>query len=181
MTQSTTLYRFQINLSDIDADVYKNLDLRLAQHPSESNAYLLTRLLAYVLNEQEFLEFSKGGLSDPDSAAISAVTPNGEIRLWIEIGNPSARKLHKASKAAKQVMVYTYKDPEVLIKEIRENQVYHAESIQIFSLPQKFLEALATQLDRKNAWGIIHHEKALNISIGDHSEIAELSQHTLSP
>ncbi len=177
MGQSTTLYRFHINLSDIDGDRYKTLDIRLAQHPSESNAYLMMRLIAFVLNEQEFLELSKEGLGDPDSAAISAVTPNGEIRLWIEIGNPSARKLHKASKAAKQVKVYTYKDPEILLKEIRENQVYHAESIQIYSLPQKFLECLAVYLERKNTWEIIHHEKLLNISIGDQSEIAELLEH----
>jgi uncharacterized protein YaeQ len=175
--QSTTLYRFHINLSDIDQGVYKTLDLRLAMHPSESHAYLITRLLAFVLNEQEFLEFAAQGLGDPDAAGISAATPNGEIRLWIEIGNPSARKLHKAAKAAKKVLVYTYKDPEPLLKEIRANKVYHAESIGIFSLSPKFLENLAARLERTNTWAIILHEKSLNVSMGEHAETTELLEH----
>lgn len=176
---STTLYRFHIALSDIDQGVYKNLDLRLAMHPSESNAYLMTRLLAFVLNDREFLAFSPEGLGDPDAPGISATTPNGEILLWIEIGNPSARKLHKAAKAAKQVMVYTYKDPETLLKEIRGNKVHRAESIRIFSLDPKFLESLAGRLERKNEWGIVHHEKGLDVSIGEDSLVSELREHVV--
>jgi uncharacterized protein YaeQ len=175
--QTTTLYRFQIDLSDVDQGIYKTLDLRMAQHPSESNAYLVTRLIAYVLNEREFLEFSPEGLGDPDAPAVSAKTPGGEILLWIEIGNPSARKLHKAAKAAKQVKVYTSKDPAMLLKEIRDNKVYHAESIGIFSIDPKFLETLAKRLERKNAWGIILHEGTLNISIGELSEVTDLVKH----
>ncbi len=177
MGQPTTLYRFQISLSDIDEGAYKTLDLRLAMHPSESHAYLLTRLFAFVLNEREYLEFSPEGLGDPDAPTISATTPNGEILLWIEIGNPSARKLHKAGKAAKQVKVYTYKDPEPLLKEIRGNKVHHAETMEIYSLEPGFLESLAGRLERKNAWGIIHHEKTLNVSIGEFSAIADLRKH----
>jgi uncharacterized protein YaeQ len=172
-----TLYRFHINLSDVDQGVYKTFDLRMAMHPSESNAYLLTRLIAYVLNDMEFLEFSPEGLSDPDAPAVRAANPNGEIRLWIEIGNPSARKLHKAAKAAKQVMVYTYKDPEPLLKDIRENKVFHAETIGIWSIDPKFLETLAKRLERTNTWGIILHEGTLNVSIGDVSEVTDLVKH----
>jgi uncharacterized protein YaeQ len=177
MAHPSTLYRFQINLSDVDLGVYKTLDLRMAMHPSESHAYLLTRLIAYALNDREFLEFSPEGLSDPDAPALHVTTPHGEILLWIEIGNPSARKLHKASKAARQVKVYTYKDPEPLLKEIRENKVYHAESIEIFSLDAKFLEKLAGRIERKNVWGIIHQEGELNVSVGDIAEVSELRKH----
>ena len=177
MAQSTTLYRFHIDLSDVDQGLYKTLDLRLAMHPSESNAYLVTRLIAYVLNEREFLEFAPEGLGDPDAPAISIRTSGGDIPLWIEIGNPSARKLHKAAKAARQVKVYTYKDPAVLLKDIRENKVYHAESIEIFSIDPRFLETLAARLERKNSWGIILHEGTLNISIGELSEVTDLVKH----
>lgn len=179
MAQPSTLYRFHIGLSDVDEGAYKTLDLRLAMHPSESNAYLMTRLLAFVLNEREHLAFSAEGLGDPDAPAIQAATPNGEILLWIEIGNPSARKLHKAAKAARLVKVYTYKDPEILLKEIRGNKVHNAHLIEIFSLDPKFLERLAARLERKNEWSIIHHEKTLNVSIGDISEVADLTKHDL--
>ncbi len=179
MGHPSTLYRFHINLSDVDQGIYKTLDLRLAQHPSESHAYLLTRLFAFVLNDREYLEFAPEGLGDPDAPGISATTPNGEILLWIEIGNPSAKKLHKATKAAKQVKVYTYKDPETLLKEIHGNKVYHAESIEIYSLDPKFLEPLAGRLERKNTWGVIQHEGTLNVSVGDISEVTDLKKHSV--
>jgi uncharacterized protein YaeQ len=177
MGQTTVLYRFHVNLSDVDQGVYKTLDLRLAMHPSESHAYLLTRLIAFVLNEQEFLAFSPGGLSDPEDPCISAATPNGAIRLWIEVGNPSARKLHKAAKAADKVKVYTYKDPDVLLKEIRGNKVYQAESIDIHSLDPAFLDRLAPRLERTNTWDILVHERVLNVSVGEAAESTELRSH----
>jgi uncharacterized protein YaeQ len=173
----STLYRFLIELSDVDQGIYKSLDLRLAMHPSESHAYLVTRLIAYALNDREFLEFSPEGLSDPDAPALRAQTPNGEILLWIEIGNPSARKLHKASKAARAVKVYTYKDPAMLLKEIRDNKVYHAEDIGIWSIDPRFLETLAGRLERKNQWGVLLNEGALTVNIGDFTESTELAKH----
>jgi uncharacterized protein YaeQ len=176
LTLATTLYRFQINFSDIDRGIYKTLDLRLAMHPSESGAYLMTRLLAYVLNEREYLEFSGEGLGDPDAPTLCAKTPGGDILLWIEIGNPSARKLHKATKAARQVKVYTYKDPQVLVKEIRENKVFHAEQIEIFALKAPFLEALVQKLERKNTWDILIQDGVLNVSVGDRAEVSEIVQ-----
>jgi uncharacterized protein YaeQ len=69
MALASTLYRFRIDLSDVDRGVYETLDFRIAQHPSETTTYLLTRVLAYALNTQPGLEFSSGGLSDPDAPA----------------------------------------------------------------------------------------------------------------
>jgi uncharacterized protein YaeQ len=177
VAQPSVLYRFHINLSDIERGIYKSFDLRLAMHPSESHAYLLTRLIAYILNDREYLEFAPEGLGDPDAPGINATTPNGEILLWIEIGNPSAKKLHKAAKAARAVKVYTYKDPETLLKEIRTNKVFHAESIEVYSLNAKVLENLANRLERKNTWDLLIHEGALTISIGDYVEVTELVKH----
>jgi uncharacterized protein YaeQ len=176
LAQTSILYRFQINFSDIDQGIYKTLDIRMAMHPSESHAYLMTRLIAYVLNEREFLEFSGEGLGDPDAPALSAKTPGGDILLWIEIGNPNARKLHKASKAARQVKVYTYKDPNALLKEIHENKIFQAEKIEIYALDAKYLERLASHLERKNAWDILLQDGALNVSIGEIAEVSEITR-----
>ena len=38
-----------IELADIDRGVYTTLDLRVARHPSETEEFLLTRVLAYCL------------------------------------------------------------------------------------------------------------------------------------
>lgn len=179
MALTSTLLRFQIELSDIDRNSYKPFDLRMAKHPSESDPYLLTRLFAYLLNDRDYLEFSPGGLSDPEAPGLSATSPHGEILLWIEIGNPSARKLHKAAKAARQVLIYTYKDVGPLLDEIRSNKVHKAETLEIFSLDPKFLAGLAPRLERTNKWGVVRQDGSLTVSIGDWSDSTELVRHTV--
>lgn len=161
------LYHFELNFSDIDRNIYESLDFRVMQHPSETGLYLLTRTLAYALAHQENLEFSPSGLGDPETPALLAKNAMGSIDLWIEIGNPSAKKLHKASKAAKQVMVYTYKNADLLIKEISENSVHRAQEIQIFSFDQKFLKSLEDSLKKNNRWTVLHQQGQLDIDTGD--------------
>jgi uncharacterized protein YaeQ len=165
------LYRFTINLSDIDRGIYEELDLRLAQHPSESITYLITRMLAYVLTYQEGLEFTPSGLSDPDLPALWAKTDHGSIRLWIEVGSPSARRLHKATKTATQVIVYTYKKPEVLLKEVRENDVFKAETIQFYAFDPDFLLALEKNIEKNNRWSILVQEGQISVNIGSETHI----------
>jgi len=181
MAHPSTLYRFRIDLSDVDRGVYEKLDCRVAMHPSESPDFLLTRVLAFALNAQDGLEFSAGGLSDPDQPCIQLVDPGSGITLWIEVGNPSAKKLHRAAKSARQVKVYTYKDPEVLLKDIAANKVYHAERIEIFSFPPKFLSRLSETLVRDNLWNIIYSDGSLTVSTGEFSETIEIGRHSANP
>ena len=165
MSTSTTLYRFKIELSDIDRAVYETLDLRVAQHPSENHAYLLTRVLAYALNYQEGLAFSAQGLGNPDDPTLSVPDAFGGVGLWIEIGNPSVRKMHKASKAAKNLKIYTYKDPKVLINEILGGEIHKAEQIEVSSFASNFLDQLTASLERDNRWTMIHNDGTLSIDI----------------
>lgn len=172
------LYHFQLELSDVDRGVYETLDFRIAQHPSESAPYLLTRALAYALSYQEGLEFSPVGLGDPDAPALLSKTPMGDYNLWIEIGNPSARKLHKAGKAAKTVVIYTYKNPETLVNEIASNDVHRARDLQIFSLDAKFLAALEDVLKKNNRWTLLIQQGHLDVSAGTqdfHTEVKPVS------
>ncbi len=179
MALPSTLFRFRIDLSDVDSGVYENLDFRVAQHPSETLQFLLTRVLAYALNFSESPEFSAGGLSDPDAPCISAPDPQGGVKLWIEIGNPSARKLHKAAKASKSVKVYTYKNPDLLIAELKSEGVYRAERIAVHSLAPEFLDRLAQAVERDNQWSVIHTEGVLTVTIGEQAETGELRTHSV--
>lgn len=168
------LYRFQIELSDIDRGVYESLDFRVAQHPSETHPYMLSRVLAYCLVYQEGLEFTPGGLGDPDVPALRKLGSYNSIDLWIEIGNPSGRKLHKATKAAKNVMVFTYKNPEVLLMEIENNEVHRANEIQISAFEVKFLELLGDRLEKNNRWALFVQQGQLNFTIGDSTFTSEM-------
>ncbi len=110
MALGATIYAFDIELSDVDRNVYQSLNLRVAQHPSETQDYLVARVLAYCLEYTEGIGFSKG-LSDPDEPAIFVRDLTGALQAWIDIGLPEPERLHRASKAAPRVAVYTHKDP----------------------------------------------------------------------
>ena len=53
------MYAFDIDLADVDRGVYAVLNLRVAQHPSETPDYLVTRVLAYCFEYAEGITFSK--------------------------------------------------------------------------------------------------------------------------
>jgi uncharacterized protein YaeQ len=181
MAAPSSLFRFRIELSDVERGVYRDLDFRIAQHPSETTDYLLTRVIAVALNQTEADELAIApGLCAEDQPALSLKDDNGGYRLWIEIGNPSARRLHKASKAARSVRVYTYKDPENLKREVAGEKVHRQDQIEIFSLSPSFLKELASHLSRENRWGLIHNDGEVTVSTGDESIAGALKQHTLS-
>src|SRR6188474_1479874 len=115
MALNATIYNFDVELADNDRQVYESLALRVARHPSESEEYLIARLLAYLLEFAEGIEFSRG-VSDPDEPAIAVRDLTGVISAWIDIGTPDAARLHKASKSARRVVVYTHKDPTQFLK-----------------------------------------------------------------
>ena len=124
--------------------------------------------------------FSTQGLGDPDAPALNALHANGRISLWIEIGNPSGKKLNKAAKAAALVRIYTYKDPQVLIRETTADSIYRKESIEVFSLPAKFLEKIAADLERDMHLSVLFNEGLLTVSWSDKSEQCELKKWSLT-
>jgi uncharacterized protein YaeQ len=115
MALTSTLYRFQIDLSDVDRNLYQTLEFRAAMHPSESLPFFVTRILAYCLNYREGLEFSPG-ISAPEEPAIRVMGLTGNRELWIDIGNPTAKRIHKASKSSQEVRIYTHKDAPMLAR-----------------------------------------------------------------
>jgi uncharacterized protein YaeQ len=148
---SSTVRRFEIELADSDRGVYESLDLRVAQHPSESERYLVARVLVRALEHAEGVDFSKG-LGASDEPALWQHDLQGTLRAWIEIGMPSTERLHKASKAVARVAVYGWKAPEELAREIVAAKVHRAEAIEIHALDPSLLDAIAGTLDRNNRW-----------------------------
>jgi uncharacterized protein YaeQ len=172
-----SLFKFQIELSDVARARYETIEFRAAQHPSESMPYFLTRVLAFALNFEDDLTFAPTGLHDPDAAAIHIPDHSGGFKTLIEIGSPSARKLHKATKTAKIVKVYTYKNPQTLIDEIIKEKVHRASEIEVFSLELNFLSEIEGHLKLNNRWGILFNDGTISVQVGDHSMSGELRVH----
>jgi uncharacterized protein YaeQ len=163
---SATVYNLEIDLADADRGVYETLTLRVARHPSESEEFLVARVLAYALEFTDGLAFSSGGLSDADEPPLTIRDLTGTIRAWIEIGNPDAARLHKASKAAPRVVVYTHKDPDRLMQNLAGARIHRAEALEIYAIDRALIAALAARLDRRMAFALGISGGELFVSLG---------------
>lgn len=166
MALSSTLYRFRIALSDVDRAVYESLDLRVAQHPSETAEFTVARVLAYCLSHEEGIAFGPG-LCEADEPALVVTDLQGNRTAWIEIGTPSAERLHRASKACKRVSVYTHHDAELLRREAEKRDIYRAEHIEAFALDRVLVRELAATIEKQTAWDITRTGEALYVKHGE--------------
>ena len=148
MALTATIYNFAIELADVDRGVYESLALKVAQHPSETDERLVTRVLAYCLEYAEGIAFSRG-ISDPDEPAITVRDLTGTIKAWIEVGAPDAARLHKASKASPRVAVYIEKLPVIYLRQLAGEKIHKAESIAIVSIDRDLVAQLVARLDRR--------------------------------
>jgi uncharacterized protein YaeQ len=175
---TATIYNFDIQLSDVDRHVYESLALRVARHPSESEEYLATRVLAYCLEYTDGIEFGKG-LAEPDEPAITVRDLTGAVRSWIEIGSPDAARLHKASKASPRVVVYTYKDPAALARQLAGERIHKAEAIEVRGIDRRVIDALIANLERRTAFDLSVTEGHLYLTLGGETTDGAISAITL--
>lgn len=166
MALTATLYHFDVALNDVDRNVYEQLAIKAACHPSESEDYLLTRVLAYCLEHTDGIAFSKGGISDPDDPPILVKDLTGAWRVWIEVGAPDAARLHKASKASPRVALYTHKEPRILFGNYEGQRIHKADAIDVFAMDRALLASLAEHLDRRNTWGLTVTDGQLFVDVG---------------
>ena len=165
MALTATIHNFEIELADSDRSVYESLALRVARHPSESEAYLVTRLLAYLLEYAEGIEFSRG-VSDPEDPAIAIRDLTGAITTWIDIGTPDAARLHKASKSGARVVVYTHKNPDQFLKQLSGEKIHRAGELELYAIDRALVAALVARLDRRIVFSVSVNERELYVSIG---------------
>ena len=166
MALTATIFNFDIDLSDTDGNVYETLSVRMAQHPSESDEYLVARLLAYLLEYEEGITFSRG-VSEPEEPTISVRDLTGVIRTWIEIGTPDAARLHKASKTGARVAVYCHKEGAQWLKGLAAAGIHKADALQLFALDRALIAQLAARLDRRMSFSVSISDREFYISIGN--------------
>ena len=165
MALTATIYNFDIELNDSDRQVYESLSLRVAQHPSESDEFLVTRVLAYLLEYAEGIEFSRG-VSDPDDPAVAIRDLTGRIRTWIDIGTPDAARLHKAAKSGARVVVYTHKNPDQFLKQLSGEEIHRPDELELYAMDRGLVAGLAARLDRRVAFSVSITDREIYLSIG---------------
>lgn len=163
MALGATVHVFDIELANSDRGVYRALQLRVPRHPSESGEYLLTRILAYCLEYTEGIKFTNG-LFEPDEPAIEVRDLTGVLSAWIDVGAPEAARLHRASKAAPRVAVYTYKDAALLAARLSLVRIHRVEALELYALDAEWLSKLAGKLARRMEFSLTIAEQHVYLS-----------------
>jgi uncharacterized protein YaeQ len=107
MALGATVHKIELSISDMDRDYYATHALMVARHPSETEARLMTRVLAFALYADERLAFGRG-LIDEDEPALWRKSRTGEIEQWIDVGQPDETRIRRACGRAAPVIVINY-------------------------------------------------------------------------
>ncbi len=107
MALKASIYKVDLNISDMDRHYYAEHQLTIAKHPSETDIRMMVRILAFARHASDRLQFTKG-LSQNDEPELWQKSLSDEIELWIDLGQPDEKRLRKASGRARRVLIYTY-------------------------------------------------------------------------
>ncbi len=146
MALKPTIYKLKIDLVDTDRDFYDTLNLTVAQHPSETLERMMARVLAFCINAEEYLVFTKGlcAVEEPD---IWACTLDDRISLWIDVGEPAVERIRKATRLSAAVRVYSFNSKSDTWW-AQGQEKFNELPVSVFQFPWEGIQALATLVKR---------------------------------
>ena len=107
MSLKSTVFKAELQISDMDRNYYATHALTLARHPSETDERMMVRLLAFALYADDQLAFARG-LSSDEEPDLWRKSLTGEIELWVDLGQPDESRIRKACGRAKHVVIVNY-------------------------------------------------------------------------
>jgi len=148
MALKATIFKAEIQVSDMDRNYYQDHSLTIARHPSETDERMMVRLLAFALHANETLTFTKG-LSTDDEPDLWQKSLSNEIELWIDLGQPDEKRIRKACGRARQVVIYCYDDRSAPVwwQQIRSNLERFSNLI-VIKLPASISDSMASMATR---------------------------------
>ncbi len=179
MALTSTLHVLDIALSHVDRHVYESLALRVPMHPSESPEYFVTRVLAYCLEYADGIVFSRG-ISDADEPTIAVRDLTGTLHVWIEIGAPDAARVHKASKAAPRVAIYTHRDPVQVLRAFAGERIHRADTIVLHAIDRALIDDLAARLTRRMQLDVTVTDGTLYVTVDGTLLTGDVTAHGLT-
>ena len=179
MALTATIYNLDIELADIDRGVYETLALRIARQPSETAEYMLTRVLAYCLEYTEGITLTEG-VASGDEPAVLVRDLTGRVTAWIEVGMPDASRVHKGSKRAGRVAVYTHRDPRQLLALWAGERIHNGHEIPVYAFDRTLIEELASRLERRSSLSLSVTERELYLELDGRTFSTTITEHRLT-
>lgn len=166
MSLSSTVFSFDIDLSHGDRHVYEQLSLKVAQHPSESDEFLIARVFAYCLEYTDGIEFSRG-LCDADEPPLAIRDLTGAMKTWIDVGTPSPERLHRASKAVGRVVVYVHKEHRQWLPEVASATIHRRDRLELYSFEKTLITEMSSRLERRMSFALSVSDRDLFVAFSD--------------
>lgn len=173
MALKAIIHKAQVQLSDLDRQVYTEHSVTLARHPSETDERMMIRLLAFALHApaadtEPPLEFAKD-IWDPDEPSLWQKDPTGRILHWIETGLPDEKRFTRVSPRVDRLTVFAYgQGTGVWWKEL-EPRLTRLRNVNVCSLSTAHSQALAALAQRTLRLQVTVQDGGIWIDDGTHS------------
>ena len=142
MASGASIHRLSLTIADIDRQYYQQHELHLAMHPSENELRLMIRIIAFAVNADEQLIFTKG-LGADDEPELWQKSLSGDIELWVDFGQVDEKRIRKACGRSKQVRVYTYQERKARIWwDQNKQKLARHQNLKVFLIEGETLETL---------------------------------------
>ena len=179
MALTATIYNIDLQIADVDRGVYESLTLRVAREPSETAAYMLTRVLAYCLEYTERIALT-GGVAAGDEPAVVVRDLTGRVTAWIEVGMPDAARVHRGSKLAGRVAVYTHRDPKQILAQWSGERIHNVGDIPIFAFDRTLVDDVSSRLERRSSLSVSVTERNLYLDLDGWTSELAVTEHRAS-
>lgn len=143
MALKATIFKAELQISDMDRNYYGDHSLTIARHPSETDERMMVRLLAFALHAHETLVFADS-IGNDDEPSLWQKDLTGAIQVWIDVGQPDEKRIRKACGRAARVFVFTYggHGVDVWLSQIRSS-LERSRNLSLMNLPASAPAALA--------------------------------------
>ncbi len=142
MAISATINKISLNIADMDRHYYQTHELTLAQHPSETNLRFMVRVMAFIVNANESLSFTKG-LSTDDEPDLWQKSLTDDIEMWIDLGQPDEKRIRKACGRADKVVIYTYHERKAKVWwDQQAGKLTRFNNLHVFHITAEGIEAM---------------------------------------
>lgn len=173
MALKATIHKVQLQLADMDRNVYADPAMTIARHPSETDERMMIRVLAMAMGwpadtQQGTLEIAKD-MWEPDEPALWHKNYSGDILHWVEVGQPDDKRLMKACGRADRVTVWAFQSSTPVWWAAIANKLTRASKLTVWQVPTEQSQALAALAQRSMVLQVSVQDGSVWVSEGEQS------------
>ena len=162
MALSASIFKTNVQLSDMDRQHYSTYSLTLARHPSETDERMMVRLIAFMRYADEGLVFTKG-LSDTEEPDLWIKDLTGQTDLWVEVGAPTVKRVVAKSRQAGKIVIFGYGRNADLWWKKSKADLQKVSNLEVLILPVELTESLSRHVEKSMEWQCLIQDHQMSL------------------